>query len=58
LGPAVQPELDVTQSEQRFKGVAEQIPLGWLTPDGREIDPGTYSMQSAFSYFPDQDQRL
>ena len=35
-----------------------QLELAWLTPDGREVDLGTHSMQSAITYFPGSDQRL
>jgi peptide/nickel transport system permease protein len=35
-----------------------QLELSWLTADGREIDLGTHTMRSAFSYFPDSDKKL
>ncbi len=35
-----------------------QLSLTWLRPDGREIDLGTYSVRSALTYYPDQDDRL
>lgn len=35
-----------------------QLGLAWLTPDGREIDLGTHTMHSGFSYYPLSDKRL
>jgi peptide/nickel transport system permease protein len=35
-----------------------QIGLAWLAPDGREIDLGTHTMQSGFSYYPLSDKKL
>jgi peptide/nickel transport system permease protein len=35
-----------------------QLGLAWLTPDGREVDLGTHTMRSAFTYFPLSDKRV
>jgi peptide/nickel transport system permease protein len=52
------PQDMVVRFDARYDEKRPLISLAWLTPDGRQVDLGTFSITSSQAYFASQDSRL